>query len=56
MYITRQTLKQFGDKHVSMDTHGQHYNTTIYIINFELGHTTPLLKFKFLVFNNQFPS
>jgi hypothetical protein len=50
-----ETLKQFGDKHVSMDTHEQQYNTTIYI-NFELGHTTPLLKFKFLVFNNQFPS
>jgi hypothetical protein len=36
---TMETLKQFGDKHVSMDTHGQQYNTTIYI-NFELGHTT----------------
>jgi hypothetical protein len=35
-----ETLKQFGDKHVSMDTHGQQYNTTIYNINFELGHTT----------------
>jgi hypothetical protein len=34
------TLKQFGDKHISMDTHGQQYNTTIYNINFELGHTT----------------
>jgi hypothetical protein len=30
-----ETLKQFGDKHVSMDTHGQQYNTTTYI-NFEL--------------------
>jgi hypothetical protein len=46
MYITRQLpsatmelLKQFGDKHVSMETRGQQYNTTIYI-NFELGHTT----------------
>jgi hypothetical protein len=35
-----ETLKQFGDKHVSMETHGQQYNTTIYNINFELGHTT----------------
>jgi hypothetical protein len=35
-----ETLKQFGDKHISMDAHGQQYNTTIYIINFELGHTT----------------
>jgi hypothetical protein len=47
MYTTRQlpsatmdTLKQFGNKHVSMETHGQQYNTTIYNINFELGHTT----------------
>jgi hypothetical protein len=46
MYTTKQlpsatmkTLKQFSDKHVSMETHGQQYNTTIYI-NFELGHTT----------------
>jgi hypothetical protein len=23
-----------------METHGQQYNTTIYNINFELGHTT----------------
>jgi hypothetical protein len=37
-----ETLKQFGDKHVSMDTHGQQYTTTIYNINFELGHTTTL--------------
>jgi hypothetical protein len=37
-----ETLKQFGDKHVSMDTHGQQYKTTIYNINFELGHTTSL--------------
>jgi hypothetical protein len=37
---TRETLKQFSDKHVSMETHGQQYNTTIYNINFELGHTT----------------
>jgi hypothetical protein len=36
------TLKQFGDKHVSMDTLGQQYNTTIYNINFELGHTTAI--------------
>jgi hypothetical protein len=42
MYTTKQlpsatmeTLKQFGDKHVSMDTHGQQYNTTVYNINFE---------------------
>jgi hypothetical protein len=35
-----ETLKQFGDKHVSMKTHGQQYNTAIYNINFELGHTT----------------
>jgi hypothetical protein len=35
-----ETLKQFGDKHVPMETHGQQYNTTIYNINFELGHTT----------------
>jgi hypothetical protein len=35
-----ETLKQFGDKHVSMETHGQQYNTTIYNINFDLGHTT----------------
>jgi hypothetical protein len=47
MYTTKQlpsaameTLKQFCDKHVSMETHGQQYNTTIYNINFELGHTT----------------
>jgi hypothetical protein len=39
-----------------METHGQQYNTTIYNISFELGHTTPLLKFKFLVLSNQFPS
>jgi hypothetical protein len=48
MYTTKQlpsaameTLKQFGDKHVSMETHGQQYDT-IYNINFELGHTTIL--------------
>jgi hypothetical protein len=35
-----ETLKQFGDKHVSMETHGQQCSTTIYNINFELGHTT----------------
>jgi hypothetical protein len=31
---TMETLKQFGDKHVSMETHGQqyNYNTTIKII------------------------
>jgi hypothetical protein len=47
MYTTRQlpsaameTLKQFSYKHVSMETHGQQYNTAIYSINFELGHTT----------------
>jgi hypothetical protein len=35
MYTTKQlpsaameTLKQFTDKHVSMETHGQQYNTT----------------------------
>jgi hypothetical protein len=63
MYTTKQlpsaamgTLKQFSDKHVSMETHGQQYNTTIYNINFELGHMTPLIKFKFLIFNNQLPS
>jgi hypothetical protein len=39
---TMETLKQFRDKHVSMDTNGQQYNTTIYNINFELGHTTVL--------------
>jgi hypothetical protein len=62
MYTTKQlpsaameTLKQFSDKHVCMETHGQEYNT-IYNINFELGHTSPLLKFRFLVFNNLFPS
>jgi hypothetical protein len=37
-----ETLKQFADKHVPMDTHGQQYSTTIYNINFELGHTTVL--------------
>jgi hypothetical protein len=47
MYTTKQlpsadmeTLKQFSDKHVSMETHGQQYSTTIYNISFELGHTT----------------
>jgi hypothetical protein len=47
MYTTKQlpsaameTLKQFSDKHVSMETYGQQYNTPIYNINFELGHTT----------------
>jgi hypothetical protein len=49
MYTTKQlssaameTLKQFSDKHVSMETHGQQYNTTIYNMKFELGHTTLL--------------
>jgi hypothetical protein len=35
MYTTKQlpsaameTLKQFSDKHVSIETHGQQYNTT----------------------------
>jgi hypothetical protein len=27
-----------------MDTNGQQYNTTIYNINFELGHTTLMKK------------
>jgi hypothetical protein len=45
---TMETLKQFGDKHVSMDTHGQQYNTTIYI-NFELGHTTSMVSASELV-------
>jgi hypothetical protein len=47
MYTTKQlpsaameTLEQFSDKHASMETHGQQYNTTIYNINFETGHTT----------------
>jgi hypothetical protein len=47
MYTTKQlpspameTLKQFSDKNVSMETHRQQYNTPIYSINFELGHTT----------------
>jgi hypothetical protein len=47
MYTTKQlpsaameTLKQFSDKHISMETHGQQYSTTIYNISFELGHTT----------------
>jgi hypothetical protein len=35
-----ETLKQFSDKHVAMETHGQQYNTTRYNINFELGHAT----------------
>jgi heme/copper-type cytochrome/quinol oxidase subunit 2 len=32
-----ETLKQFSDKHISMETHGQQYN-----INFELGHITDI--------------
>jgi hypothetical protein len=43
-----ETLKQFSDKHVSMETHGQQYNTTIYNINFELGHTTNLTTYSAL--------
>jgi hypothetical protein len=54
MYTTKQlpsaameTLKQFSDKHVSMETHGQQYSTAINNINFELGHTTlsPLISY-----------
>jgi hypothetical protein len=53
MYTTKQLpsatieiLKQLGDKHVSMETHGQQYNTTIYNINFELGHTTDVSSYE----------
>jgi hypothetical protein len=39
-FCAMETLKQFSDKHISMETHGQQYNTTVYNINFELGQTT----------------
>jgi hypothetical protein len=55
MYTTKQlpsaameTLKQFSDKHISMETHGQQYSTTIYIIIFELDHTTDRPKLEYV--------
>jgi hypothetical protein len=48
-----EALEQFSDKHVSMETHGQQYNTTIYNFNIELGHTTGLTLDKGLTWKKQ---